>query len=259
MKQPELKYYQLGDNVTAFSSTRHGGVSNGNYGEFNINAFCGDTEQNISQNRDALCVELGIEDDRLVMPHQTHGIESRDIAEEFFTLPEEVRKMLLENVDCVMTDVKNTCIGVSTADCIPVLLYDPLHHTACAVHAGWRGTLNRITHKEVLEMNRVYGTSPSDVKAVVGPGISLENFEVGQEVYDEFEKVGFEMNKIARMYDKWHIDLSLCNKLQLEQAGVKAENIQMSDICTFSQVNDYFSARRLGTDSGRIYTGIILR
>lgn len=259
MKHPELKYYQLGEHVTAFSSTRHGGMSKGNYGEFNISGSCGDEEECVFQNRKALCAELDISDDHLIMPHQNHGIESRDIADEFFVLPGEVRKMILENVDSIMTDVKNTCIGVSTADCIPVLLYDPVHQTACAVHAGWRGTLNRIAHKEVIEMNRVYGTSPSDIKAVVGPGISLENFEIGQEVYDEFLKAGFEMEKISRMYDKWHVDLPLCNRLQLEQAGVPAENIQMSDVCTYQQVNDYFSARRLGTNSGRIYTGIILR
>ena len=104
-----------------------------------------------------------------------------------------------------------------------------------------------------------FDSRPADVKAIVGPGISLKNFEVGQEVYDQFAKAGFDMNAIAKMEDKWHIDLPECNRQQMLEAGMKIENIQMSGICTYDENADYFSARRQGIDSGRIYTGIILR
>jgi YfiH family protein len=256
---PTLNKYNISDQVIAFSTTRRGGESEGNYGEFNINAFCGDLPEHVAQNKKALAQELNIDETRIVMPHQVHDVESRMIADEFFTLPAAVQTMIVDKVDALMSDQKNVCIGVSTADCIPVLLYDETHHAIAAIHAGWRGTLNRIAHKTVVEMNRCYGTMAGEVKAVIGPGISLDNFEVGQEVYDQFAQVGFDMGKIAKMYEKWHIDLPGCNRMQLEEAGVKSENIQMSGICTYTHADEYFSARRLGQNSGRIFTGILLK
>ena len=92
---------------------------------------------------------LGISSERLVLPHQTHQTAVRQIADEFFTLPERIKTMLLEGVDAVMTDVKDACIGVSTADCVPIIIYDSEHHAACVVHAGWRGTVARIAENAI--------------------------------------------------------------------------------------------------------------
>ena len=183
------------------------------------------------------------------MPHQVHGTEVRRI--------DGPQQEIIEGVDAVMTDVSRLCIGVSTADCIPILLYDEAHHAVCAVHAGWRGTVQRIVRVAVEAMCKTYGSVPSQMKAVIGPGISLESFEVGEEVYQQFADAGFDMTKIARMYAKWHIDLPTCNRLQLEEMGIR--DIYMSNICTYQQASDYFSARRLGINSGRIFTGIMLR
>ena len=84
-----------------------------------------------------------------------------------------------------------------------------------------------------------------------------KNFEVGQEVYDAFSAAGFPMERIVRMYEKWHIDLPTCNRLQLLAAGLQTDRIQMADCCTFSHADEYFSARKLGLKSGRIFTGIM--
>jgi hypothetical protein len=97
----------------------------------------------------------------------------------------------LEGMDALITDVTGVCIGVSTADCIPVLLYDEVHHAAAAIHAGWRGTVKRIAAKAVESMRDSFGTHPEELKAVIGPGISLDAFEVGDEVYDQFQEEGF--------------------------------------------------------------------
>lgn len=249
MRIPQLLYYPLAEEVIAFSSTRHGGVSEGNYGEFNINAYCGDKPQHIAENRRALSALLGISEESIIMPHQVHGTEVRRID----APPSEV----IEGVDAVMTDVPGLCIGVSTADCIPILLYDARHHAACAVHAGWRGTVKRILHRAVAAMTDAYGCIPSEMKAVIGPGISLESFEIGDEVYEQFADAGFEMGVLARKYSKWHIDLPLCNRLQLETLGVK--DIMTSTVCTYKDFSHYFSARRLGVQSGRVFSGIMLR
>lgn len=272
--QPVLNYYNLSDDVKAFSTTRHGGVSEGNYASLNINEYCGDSKTNTDANRLLLANELGIDANHIIMPHQTHGVESRIIGEEFATLHDGVKKMLLEGVDAVMTNIPGMCIGVSTADCIPVLLYDEEHHAAAAIHAGWRGTQARIVHKAVQEMRMAYQTDPTKLKAVIGPGISLDNFEVGEEVYADFEQAAFDMSTIAEerikrnpnaddpakaFERKWHINLPLANIQMLTHNGVDETNILNTGICTFDNADNYFSARKLGIESGRIYTGIIIR
>ena len=109
-----IKEYNIASDVMAFSTTRQGGVSQGNYGEFNINEFCGDNPECVEANRKALAHELGVDENRILIPHQVHGVEVRQIAGEFLSMPENIRKMVLEGVDAIMTNLKNVCIGVST-------------------------------------------------------------------------------------------------------------------------------------------------
>lgn len=251
MKIPSLQYYHIAEGLTAFSSMREGGYSIGRYGEFNINRYCGDSDEAIRKNREALCRLLDITDDRLLMPHQVHKAE--------IAVVDEQLDVDLEGYDALMTNVEDVCIGVSTADCIPVLLYDPRQRAVCAVHAGWRGTVMRIVEQSIARMTEVYGTNPADLIAQIGPGIHQESFEVGDEVYQAFEDAGFDMNSISRKYEKWHIDLPECNRLQLISAGVPESQVSVSPVCTYMQSDTYFSARRLGIESGRIFTGIILR
>lgn len=266
---PQLHEYDLAPQVTAFSTTRHGGCSQGTYASLNINPYCGDVESHVSQNRQALCERLGVSNDRLFLPHQTHHTEVVDITEDLLrTTSPDALPLLLEGRDAITTNITDCCIGVSTADCIPVLLYDPQHHVAAAVHAGWRGTVARIVEKTLLHMQQKYDSVPKRMTAVIGPGISLESFEVGEEVYAAFAHVSFPMEKLARRFpamrtgevgEKWHIDLPACNRLQLLSAGLSPTQILSSDICTYRQSDVFFSARRLGVQSGRIFTGIVLR
>lgn len=283
MIEPVLHLYDIGEalelkptqgfakfnynEVVAFSTTRHGGVSRGRYGELNINPYCGDDATAIGDNRAALCRKLGIDDDHLVLPHQVHGTKCLNVDSALLHSNPSERQRLLEGYDALMTDLKGVCIGVSTADCIPVLVYDPQRHAAAAIHAGWRGTVARIVEQTLAAMKANYGTEASEAVAVIGPGISLRNFEVGQEVYDAFAAADFPMDDIAKRFpckadpqtEKWHIDLPLCNKLQLTHAGVREQSILCSGICTFDNADDFFSARRLGINSGRIYTGIMIK
>lgn len=250
--QPVLHFYDFGEGVTAFSTTRQGGYSQGSYGEFNINRYCGDTKEAITRNRELLCELLGIDDSRLLMPHQVH--ETVIVAVE-----ETSQESQLEGVDAVMTNVSGLCIGVSTADCIPVLLYDRVHRAVSAIHAGWRGTVKRIVEKTVAQMTAVYGSRPADIIAQIGPGIHIESFEVGDEVYDAFAAAGFTMETISRRYgEKWHIDLPECNRRQLLATGIPEAQISVSPICTYQHPDLYFSARRLSINSGRIFTGIVM-
>ena len=245
-------------NIFSFSTMRHGGYSEGTYASFNCNDYCGDDLEQVKRNQELLR-DLLPGHPELIIPHQVHKTVVGIIDDAFLLCDEDARKEKLEGVDAIVSDQHGICLCVSTADCIPVLCYDTHKQVIAAIHAGWRGTVERIVEKTLLVMVERYGTDCADVKAVVGPGISLDSFEVGDEVYHAFESAGFEMNRIAKKYTKWHIDLWETNKLQLTHCGVHAENIEIANVCTFKQHDDFFSARRLGIRSGRILSGIMLK
>ena len=197
----------------------------------------------------------------VVYPHQTHTDRIYTISSDFFHLSLTERKDALEGVDALISDAMNIIMGISTADCIPVIVYDPVHHAAAAVHAGWKGTRLRIVSKTLQEMQKVFGTNPSDCTAAIGPGISQDSFEVGQEVVDAFVEAGFEMSQYVVMKAKPHIDLKAINLDLLTAAGLLVENVFVSDIDTFTDVN-YFSARREqrgDVKCGRILSGFMLK
>lgn len=246
-------------NIFCFSTTRHGGRSAGNYASFNCNPFCGDNITDVEQNCNLLSSLLPVKPNNLVIPHQTHGIRVRNIDIHFTQSEQSVQSALLEGIDALITNLPQQCLCISTADCIPVLCYDTHHHAIAAIHAGWRGTVQRIVENTLEEMKRAFGTEGKDIVACIGPGISLNSFEVGDEVYQAFNEAHFPMSKISQHHHKWHIDLWEANRLQLIEFGVKSQHIELSRICTFQQNEDFFSARRQGIASGRILSGIILR
>ena len=132
-----------------------------------------------------------------------------------------------------------------------------------AVHAGWRGTVARIVQKTIRQMQPV---SPHDIHAIIGPGISLEWFEVGDEVYDSFRDAGFPMERIAQRKpsksssngetERTFIDLWEANRWLLEEVGV--EDIFVQGTCTRSSM-DFYSARRETINTGRNYNGIVIK
>lgn len=160
------------------------------------------------------------------------------------------------DTDAVITDKAGLCIAVKTADCIPVLLYDSCRYLIAAVHAGWRGTVGRIVEKTLLQMRSRAG----DVSAIIGPGISLESFEVGDEVYEQFLQVGFPMGRLAERFpsidgERWHINLKDANRWLLEQNGIT--RIQVSDVDTLTSPH-FYSARRDTINTGRNINGIMI-
>ena len=252
-----LLKYNLSDDVIAFSTKRGGGE--GCYDAFNITHYCGDKEEHVAACREELCVELNIEDDNLILPRQTHETNIINIDKKFLSLSKTERDNQLYGIDAIITSLPSVCIGVSTADCVPILLYDTERKIVAAIHAGWRGTVQRIVEKTVAYMQDKFSTSPHAIMAVICPSIGVEAFEVGDEVYDAFLDEGFDMTKIAKRYKKWHINLWEANRIQLLKYGVASENIQLASICTYTNHNEFFSARRLGINSGRIYNGIMIK
>jgi YfiH family protein len=260
MPQPVLTYYDVAPNVCAFSTTRHGGVSKGNYASLNIHLFQHDNFYDVHRNRQILLSELNVQSKDLFMPRQIHGDKVFNLDKSFLEKPKEQQEPLLDGIDALITNQVQICIGVSTADCVPVLLYDTKNKVSGAVHAGWRGTCLKIVGKTIDEMSHVYGTNPQDIKAVIGPCIRQDAYEVGEDVYDAFQEAHFEMESLTKkMNNRWHLDLAAANRDLLCQKGVHDASVFDCGQCTWTNDKDYFSARRLGIDSGRVYTGIIVR
>ena len=253
-----LRHLVCHPEVCAFSTTRHGGVSTGTYASLNCTPYTGDDPQCVSRNQEILLASLPQRPEELIIPWQTHGTRVLPIDDAFLSANEEQRHALLQGIDALTTDRPGICLCISTADCIPILLYDRKHQAIAAVHAGWRGTVNSIVGHALEQMRILYGTDGADVSAAIGPGISLAAFEVGDEVYEAFRLAGFPMDRIARKQEKWHIDLPEANRLQLLDFGVPSAAIEACGICTYIHCEDFFSARRLGIRSGRILTGIML-
>ena len=259
MKEPLISHKQMLEygilkpysNIFGFSTTRHGGCGEGAYATFNCTHYCGDRPEHVTTNLESLAALLPERPRVIVVPRQTHTTNVRVITD--VPTSEE-----LQDVDAVVTHLKDFCLCVSTADCVPVLLYDKEKQVIAAIHAGWRGTVGRIVEKTIVVMRIHYGTDGKDLVACIGPCISLESFEVGDEVYAAFEEAGFDMVRIARRYEKWHLDLWEANRVQLLANGVLPEHIEVAGICTFQCYEDFFSARRVGIKSGRILSGIML-
>lgn len=196
-----------------------------------------------STGKDSGVEDLGLRLEDLALPRQVHS-------DNVLWMREAGRP---EATDAVITDKPGLCVCVKTADCIPVLLYDERQRIVAAVHAGWRGTVSRIVQKTIEQMKP---HNPKDLHAIIGPGISLEWFEVGDEVYEVFKAAGFPMERIAKRMGAWHIDLWEANRWLLEQMGV--EDIYIQGTCTRSSM-DFYSARRETINTGRNYNGIFLK
>ena len=258
-----LEYHQFAPHIRAFSTER--GIDDAAaytepYLGFNINPYCGDSASHIDACRAELAQLIDVPSNDILLPHQVHGVTVANLDNGDTT----------EGADALMTTRSRLCIGVSTADCIPVLLYDAEHCAVAAVHAGWRGTVKRIVQKAVAAMTAAYATRPEALKAVIGPGISMKNFEVGDEVYEEFRSAGFPMETMARRYptkldstvEKWHLDIVECNSLQLLDAGLTPQSIHVEAVCTYDNNDQFFSARReqVGTvKCGRNFNAIIIK
>lgn len=192
--------------------------------------------------------------------HQVHGYEVAVIGRPGMSREE------LEGFDALVTDVPGIAIGVRTADCIPILLYDEKHRAVAAVHSGWKGTIKRICQKVVVRMHTEYGTEAEDLKAVIGPGICRDCFQVGEDVAEYFREMDFPIERIyswkgakedKNMKSGHHIDLVEANRFLLTQVGVPEQNIQVSGLCTYEDYS-FFSARRDGVECGRNITAIML-
>ena len=249
--------------VTTFVTTRElTGEPTDARGNFNVGLFCGDCEQTVESNLQRLCRALKIDRSKLVYPRQTHGTEICTIDSAFFTLSAGQQKEALDGKDALITDLTETAIAVTTADCVPVLLYDPVHRAAAAIHAGWRGTVQLITRRTIEAMRQRYGSRAEDMYAAIGPCIGREAYEVGNEVAEAFARSGYNLDSIAARNSatgKYHIDLAAANADLLLRDGIALDRLEVCGLCTHTLHDTFYSVRALGADTGRFLTGILIR
>ncbi|MGE4358169.1 MAG: peptidoglycan editing factor PgeF [Candidatus Omnitrophota bacterium] len=197
------------------------------------------------KNREYLCRILGIERKSLVLPEQKHGgkvglVNFKNINNSFST-------------DALVTQESGMALAVLTADCFPIFLYDPVKNAIGIVHAGWRGTKERILENTIVEMQNRFSTSPLYLKVAFGPGIRSCCYEVGEDLFEYFPEFIVERDK------RFFLDLEEANFRQLQSLGIKRENIIIPAICTACQNEEFFSYRREGEKAGRNISVIMIK
>jgi hypothetical protein len=244
--------------IRHFSSTREGGVSSGEYASLNLGNYSDDRTDNIRRNKELLCNELNIPVTRLVGAHQVHGTSVKLVDENLVSSSTTDRTSAMEGYDALICRTPGICITATTADCVPVLLFDPVTKSIAAIHSGWRSTLNNITNTTIEAMQKAFGTDPAHLIAAIGPCISGTAYEVGEELQLQFETKDAGTDRFFIPIDngKYLFDIRSVVRCQLQKAGVS--DIEISEHCTFSEPELFFSARRQSIHSGRMLSGIQL-
>ena len=259
MELLSLDFARAVEGVKAFSTVR-GEVDGRNaYSGVNLCDYVGDDALRVLDARLTLAMQLGVDLDDLVMPRQTHSCRVAVIDGQFRSMDIDKQEAALEGVDALVTSLKGVAIGVNTADCVPIVLTDALAGVIAVVHAGWRGTVGRIAEAVVVEMCR-QGAHAHRIQAAMGPSICQDCFEVGDEVVEAFRQAHFDLDAIVKRNaatGKAHIDLRAANRNVLVAAGLLPDNIILSQHCSRCEHGRFLSARRLGINSGRTFTGII--
>lgn len=248
-----LRLWQF-DNLSTESSIKHfvterNTATDGK--DFTLSYSSSPDKNEVKENRRRLAIAMGVSEHELHFPSQVHKTRIVHVS------PQTLKEELLET-DALITTSKHTCIAVMSADCVPILLFDAKNKVVAAVHSGWRGTVARILDLTLQEMNSVYGTKGEHIVAAIGPSVSQDSYEVGEEVVEAvinaFEKSHELM--IPQANNKAKLDLWRANQQQLLDFGVHPSKIEISNLCTVKNNENFFSARR--GDAGRFAAGIML-
>ncbi len=230
--------------LAAAFTARTGGVSAGPFESLNLSWSRGDDKARVEENRHRLAMALGGVE--LVFANQVHGrtvlkVDAR---------PEGVWSA--GEGDALMTDRPGLGLCAQTADCTPILLFDPERPAIAAIHSGWRGTVQQIAVATLQAMADAYGTRPERIRVAIGPSISQANYRVGPEVLEQFEALfgGLDEGLIGpRDYEGGAgLDVAEACRRQLIEAGIPEAQIEMIRACTFADAARFFSSRRAARD-----------
>lgn len=233
---PYLTYNSLSeiDFINHAFSTRLGGVSTDEFTSMNLAFNRGDSPENVTENYKRFCKSAGFDYESLTASSQDHHTFVRAVTKENVGVgiykPKDI-----ESVDALITNEPGVTLVTYYADCTPLFFVDTKQKAIGLAHAGWRGTVGRIGDNVIKKMQRLYGSDPSDIKAAIGPAISVCCYEVDKPCADNFLALD-ELDSTKFVFPKGNgkfmIDLLETNRQILVHAGVKNENITVSDVCT---------------------------
>ena len=232
-------------------TTRTGGVSRGIFSSLNLGTNRGDDPALVRENYRRVCAALGVDVGKLAFSSQVHEDTVRCITAA--DLGKGLDKPVDYDADGLVTDVPGAVLTVFGADCLTVLLSDPVRRVVAAVHAGWRGTALGIVERAVEQMTGRYGCDSADILAAIGPGISNCCFETDEDVPNAMTAA---LGAAALPFlsggagGKFHVDLKGLNALRLERAGLSSAHVDCSPDCTFCRPDRYWSHRYTGGERG---------
>lgn len=230
--------------VLAHFFSRLGGTSPKPWDSLNCSFTHGDVAPRVKENRARICAQLGVNRKKLFTPQQVHGSSLLRITAE--SDPEIV---MHTEADAVWTNDVGVAVGITTADCAPVLVTTQDGAAVMAIHAGWRGALRGVIAASIDGFCEELRVAPDSLKAAIGPCISVKAYEVGEEVVDEVRPLFDPQEVVDFSYTKPHLNLPLIVEKLLVRAGVTS--VEHRDPCTFSNSGDYYSYRRDKDKTGR--------
>lgn len=248
--------------VTQGFSTRLGGVSEGDYSSMNVSFTRGDREEAVRENYRRLGEAIGFDCESLVCSDQTHTTNVRVMTEadrgKGFVRPKDYR-----DVDGMITNVPGLTLATFYADCVPLYFVDPVKRAIGLSHSGWRGTVGKIGKKTVERMEEIYGSNPADIRAVIGPSICQDCYEVSVDVIDEFRQAFSEEYwpdlYYAKANGKYQLNLWKANELIFREAGILPEHIAVTDLCTCCNPGLLFSHRASHGRRGNLGAFLMLK
>lgn len=237
---------QVSQEVLHGFSSRKGGVSSGEFASMNFSISRGDTKENVTENYVRMADALGFNPESLVCSDQTHTNHVRIVTEKDRGKGYS-REKDYQDVDGMVTNVPDLVLATYYADCVPLFFVDPVHHAIGLSHSGWRGTVSDIAGETIRVMQQEYGTNPSDVLAAIGPSICQDCYEVSEDVIECFRKQ-YDSELWPILYrekenGKYQLNLWEACRQNMLKAGLCAERIQTTDLCTCCNPDLLFSHR----------------
>ena len=253
-QQSNLRYFQFNNLQTRHAIfTRHGGLSPEPWHSLNVGGTVGDDLTRVRANRNLSLKVLGCLPESVFDVWQVHGA---DVVCANAPRPdsESVRQ-----ADIILTDKPDLTLYMRFADCVPIMVYDPRKGVVGVAHAGWMGTLRDVAASTITAMKKQYDSNPADIVAGIGPSIGPDHYEVGSDVILQvMEKFGDESDLVLKSHNgKIHFDLWKTNQILLERAGVGI--IEVAEVCTACNTNDWFSHRAEKGRTGRFGALITLQ
>jgi polyphenol oxidase len=245
--------------VTAAFSTRHGGVSDPPYDTLNLGLTTGDNRSDVEENRRRFCEQLGVEPSAIVQAEQVHGNTVHVVDALSADAPPAEASPTGSAVrppacDGFATRVPGHLLTIAVADCAAVLIAEAEAGVVGICHSGWRGTVANIAARTVDAMTSL-GGSAATMRAYVSPCISVEAFEVGEEVAEQFDAA------YVHRRDEWirpHVDLKAVLNDQLVAAGLLDAHVEVSPYCTVNDNSDFYSYRAGNGTTGRLMGAIMV-